>query len=104
MDGGLSVRITAGIRIGWWKPTGEWKGNPFRCEGFYYGPDLGDLIPGKKITWPLIDGELALSVGVLFRPDLGKRQRLETILIIDNYVEEMWDYDDFQKEPLAMDG
>jgi hypothetical protein len=103
MESVTSMRISGGIRIGHWNPEPGWGNTPFSCVGFYYGPELGDKIPGEKITWPLLDGNLVMRVGVLFRPDLGKRQKLETILILESYVEEMWEYDDFQKEPIAAD-
>lgn len=92
------VRVSGGTRIGYWRLTEHHK--PFHPIGYYYGPDLGSQIPGKRLIWPLIDGELIMKVGVLFRPDLGKYQKLETVLIVLNYVEEMWDYDDFQREGL----
>jgi len=104
MESVSSMKINAGIRIGYWKPGYRPEGGAFNCVGFYYGPDLGDLLPGAPISWNLMDGELKMKVGVLFRPDLGKRQRLETILIITNYVEEMWEYDDFQQESIAGEG
>lgn len=97
MESVKKMKISAGIRIGYWKPGFYKRNEPFNCIGFYDGPDVGDHIPGQRLKWPLIDGDLILSVGVLFRPDLGKRQALETILIVQKYQEEMWDYDDFKK-------
>jgi hypothetical protein len=65
--------------------------------GIYVGPDLGDHIPGAKLSQPLMEGELKLSVGVLFRPDRGKHQRVETILILENYIPEMFNYEHWEK-------
>lgn len=98
------MRITSGLRIGHWRPHYRGGTNCFLPLGFYYGPDLGDMIPGEKIRWPLEEGDLVVTVGVLFRPDLGKRQRLETILIVEEYQEAMWDYDQFSKESIAAGG
>jgi len=65
--------------------------------GIYEGPILGDVIVGSKFNVELMEGTFQFSVGVLFRPDLGKRQRLETILIIDKYVKEIWDYEGWDR-------
>lgn len=83
------MQITSGIRIGWWGPRG------FDPAGFYTGPDLGDHIPGTMLKQELMEGMLRFSVGVLFRPDLGRKQRLETILILYKYVPEMFEYEDW---------
>jgi len=98
-----TMNVRAGTRIGYWHNVYRRVGGPFDCIGFYYGPDLNDKIPGEIIQWNLVDGPLILRVSVLFRPDLSKRQRLETILIVEQYQEEMWDYADFQKEAIAAD-
>ena len=45
-----------------------------------------------------MEGTLEFSVGVLFRPDLGKRQKLETILILNNWIPEMFTYEDWAEE------
>jgi len=91
------VRVLPGTRVGFWNP--EPKSGPdqflraFTPKGIYVGPDLGDLVIGTILAQPLMEGELRLQVGVLFRPDLGKRQRLETILILCNWIPEMFDYE-----------
>lgn len=91
------MRVHAGLRIGWWdENAGFWK-NAFRQAGVYVGPDIGDHLIGTMLRVPLDEGELRFQVTVLFRPDRGKRQRLETVLIFDNYVPEMWEYDDWEK-------
>lgn len=89
------ARVAAGLRVGFWNPDAGWKGNAFIPKGFYNGPDLGDLTPGQKIQQKLMEGDLKLRVGVLFRPDLSGRQRLETILILENWIEEMFEYADW---------
>ena len=42
------MRVTSGLRVGFWfqKPTEFHK--PFRPMGVYVGPDLGDHIPGTR--------------------------------------------------------
>ncbi|MAD98752.1 MAG: hypothetical protein Unbinned200contig1000_65 [Prokaryotic dsDNA virus sp.] len=69
----------------------------FQPKGYYVGPDLGDHVPGTLLEQKLMEGVLKFRVGVLFRPDLGKRQRLETILIIDEWVPEMFDYEHWEE-------
>lgn len=44
-----------------------------------------------------MEGVLNFRVGVLFRPDLGRRQSLETILVLENYFPEMFDYETWEK-------
>ena len=102
MGGEVSrVKITAGLRVGFWDPTQtQFTGGPFTPVGYYTGPDLGDQIPGYRFQQKLIEGDLIFRVGVLFRPDLGKRQRLETILILENYIEDMFDYEDWERDLL----
>ena len=91
------MRITSGVRVGFWKPNNYMgDGSPFTPKGVYTGPDMGDLIPGQKITQELAEGELKARVGVLFRPDLGKRQKLETILILETWIPEMFDYEHWE--------
>lgn len=92
------MRVTAGIRVGFWKPKvgGFRKSSPFEVKGIYTGPDIGDLIPGQRISQTLDEGQLDCRVGVLFRPDLGKRQKLETILILETYIPEMFDYEHWE--------
>ena len=68
----------------------------FSCIGHYSGASLGDQLPGARLQQELMEGTLKFRVGVLFRPDLGKSQRLETILILENYVEEMFEYEDWE--------
>lgn len=43
-----AMRVTSGLRVGFWfqKPTEFHK--PFRPMGVYVGPDLGDHIPGTR--------------------------------------------------------
>lgn len=94
-----AMKISAGLRVGFWDHTKTpWTGGPFKPIGYYDGPDLGNHIPGTILEQKLMEGTLEFSVGVLFRPDLGKRQRLETILIIKKYVPEMFDYEDWKRE------
>lgn len=88
--------VHPGLRIGWWKP-GKYHREPFLCLGHYTGENIGDHVVGTLITQKLMDGELTFRTGVLFRPDLGRKDRLETILILDNYVEEMWEYDSWER-------
>jgi hypothetical protein len=90
------ARVMAGTRVGLWRPSREHR-HPFVHLGYYSGPDLGDAIVGTKYEQKLMDGELTFHVGVLFRPDLGRRQRLETVLLLENYIAEMWDYDTWEK-------
>ena len=94
-----SMRVAAGLRVGFWDQSGtQWNGGPFKPKGYYTGPDLGDHIPGAKLEQELMEGTLTFRVGVLFRPDLGKRQRLETILILENWIPEMFDYEDWSED------
>jgi len=90
----LTLRISAGLRVGFWKVGPR---PPFQCLGHYTGPDLGDHIVGSHLKQKLMEGEVSFKVGVLFRPDLGKRQRLETILILESYIPEMFEYEDWEK-------
>ena len=83
------MRITAGIRIGWWGPA-------FKCVGIYTGPDLGYHLPGALLQQELTEGTLTFKVGVLFRSDMHVSQRLEPILILQNQVEEMFEYEDWE--------
>lgn len=90
--------VSQGLRVGFWNPNGgHWK-KAFKQMGFYHGPVLGDVIVGSKFDVKLMEGTFRFSVGVLFRPDRGKRQRLETILIIEDYVKEIWDYDGWDRD------
>lgn len=98
-----SMRVSAGLRVGFWKQNNNhFDGSPFVPKGYYTGPDLGEHIPGAKLEQPLMEGVLTFRVGVLFRPDLGKRQRLETILILENWIPEMFEYEDWT-EDMAME-
>ena len=93
------MRIRSGLRVGFWKPNNyHHQGSPFIPKGYYTGPDLGDHVPGTVLEQPLMEGTLEFSVGVLFRPDLGKRQKLETILILNNWIPEMFTYEDWAEE------
>ncbi len=97
------MRVLTGTRVGFWNPGPHSAGYydkhklAFIQQGTYVGPDLGDHTPGAKLIQPLMEGELHLRVGVLFRPDLGKHQKLETILILDNWIPEMFDYEHWEK-------
>ena len=91
------MRVGPGLRVGLWRPSRERYHHPFIHLGFYSGPELGDIIVGSKYEQPLLEGVVCFSVGVLFRPDLGKRQRLETILILETYHESMWEYETWMK-------
>lgn len=102
------MRVPQGTRIGIWHPTpppfcppmDRWK-NAFQSLGRYVGPDLGDTIIGQKFKQQLMEGELMFSVGVLFRPDRGKHEKLEPILILQTYFPEMFDYDTWEKTELS---
>lgn len=102
----MAVRITSGLRVGFWDPGphygpfAERHSQAFRCMGIYVGPDLGDHVIGSKLEQQLMEGVVRFSVGVLFRPDLNKRQRLETILILEKYIPEMFNYEHW--EPLTL--
>ena len=90
------VNISAGLRVGFWTPKPLAGHSPFTPKGIYCGPDLGDLIPGTRMNQELMEGTLTFQVGVLFRPDLGRRQRLETILILRTWIPEMFEYEDWE--------
>ena len=94
-----AVRVTSGLRVGFWdtKAT-QFTGGPFTAKGYYTGPDLGEHIPGSSLEQELMEGTLKFRVGVLFRPDLGKRQRLETILILETWIPEMFEYEDWSED------
>lgn len=97
-----SMRVTSGLRVGFWDQNAtQWTGGPFKPKGYYYGPDLGDHIPGARLEQKLMEGNLIFRVGVLFRPDLGKHQRLETILILETYIPEMFNYEDWETDLLV---
>lgn len=92
-----TMRITEGIRVGFWRGGTQFDHfHAFKPMGIYRGPDLGDHIPGTRLTQKLMEGDLTFKVGVLFRPDLGKRQKLETILILTNWIPEMFEYEDWE--------
>lgn len=95
--GPKDVTIGYGTRIGFWNPHGGHWTRAFKEAGIYTGPDLGDQLPGKKFEQKLMEGDLKFRVGVLFRPDRGKHQSTETILIFEKYIPEMWDYDSWLK-------
>lgn len=94
------MRVLSGTRVGFWKerPGGYFEGSPFQCKGVYVGPDLGDCLPGQVLEQKLMEGVLKFSVGVLFRPDRGKRQKLETVLILRNWIPEMFEYEHWEAE------
>lgn len=99
----LIVRITPGTRVGFWYdryhavPLEEKHKHAFQAKGIYTGPDLGDHLIGTVLSQPLMEGELRFSVGVLFRPDRGKHQKLETILILENWIPEMFQYEHWEE-------
>lgn len=90
------ITVHPGLRIGLWTP-GTYRGEPFRCLGFYQGPIISPIIVGQTLEQELLEGVVRFKVGVLFRPDLGKWNTLETILILVNYVEEMWNYETWEQ-------
>lgn len=101
------LRVPSGVRAGFWYPgphacahEEKWK-RAFKPVATYIGPDLGDPIIGTKFEQNLMEGPLRFRVGVLFRPDRGPKQRLETILILENFYEEMFDYSDWEKLSLS---
>ena len=90
------MRVSAGLRAGFWNPSPGWGSTPFTPKGIYMGPDLGDKIPGEKLHQKLMEGDLYFRVGVLFRPDLNTKQKLETILILESWIPEMFEYEDWE--------
>lgn len=102
------MRFPSGVRAGFWypgphlnvPPMEKWK-HAFKPIGLYVGPDLGDPIIGTKFEQKLMEGSLFFRIGVLFRPDRGSKQRLETILILESFYEEMFDYSDWEKLSLS---
>lgn len=102
------MRVPSGVRVGIWHPEPppfcppmeRWK-NAFQPLGRYIGPDLGDPIIGQKFEQKLLEGNLIFSIGVLFRPDRGKREKLETVLILHTYFPEMFDYEHWEKFELS---
>lgn len=106
----MITRFNPGIRFGFWYPgphvgvgsVESWK-HAFRPLGIYSGPTLldpsgEDPVVGTEFVQQLMEGELRFSVGVLFRPDRGPKQRLESIIIIRKFIPEMFDYTDWPKE------
>lgn len=91
-----AVNISAGLRVGFWNPTPPFGTSPFTSVGYYSGHTLGDRIPGERLSQELMEGPLTFRVGVLFRRDLGKYQHLETILILETYYPEMFEYEDWE--------
>jgi len=95
-----SMNIAPGLRVGFWE-GGAWaskRQSPFHPKGFYTGPIVENVLPGLVMEQELMEGTLSFRVGVLFRPDLGKRHRLETILILQNYIPEMFDYETWSED------
>lgn len=91
------MKIHDGIRVGYWNPNRvDRMKNAFTPVGVYRGPE-GDYVVGTLLEQKLFEGTLKFRVGVLFRPDLGKRDRMETILILENHIPEMFDYADWEK-------
>lgn len=98
------MRVVAGTRIGFWNNNAtKWDGNAFIPKGYYRGEICGDFIPGTVLEQHLEEGVVRFRVGVLFRPDLNKNQRLETILIFETYVPEMWRYNDWDDGLIAVE-
>lgn len=92
------MNIYPGLRVGWWRPNRINRMDPaFLHTGYYRGPHLGDVIVGTLMQQNLLEGELKFRVGVLFRPDLGKRDRLETVLLLESNIPEMFEYEDWEK-------
>jgi len=91
-----NVHISAGLRVGFWNQSPGYGKTPFTCVGHYNGPPLGDQLPGWRGEQELMEGPLKFRVGVLFRPDLGRQNCLETILILETYIEEMFEYEDWE--------
>jgi hypothetical protein len=90
-----SVNINTGLRIGFWNLSGgylvdDWS-KPFVCVGVYLGDPLGPHLPGSLIKQELDEGTLEFQVGIL----MGRRCQ-ETILIIQAYVPEMFEYEDWE--------
>lgn len=80
-------------RVGFWVPSSK---ECFIHKGFYVGPELGDVIVGTKMTQELMEGTITFIVEVLYRPDLPKKQRLETVLVLKNHIPDMWEYDTWE--------
>jgi hypothetical protein len=91
-----TINISDGLLVGFWSQYPEEFRKPFTCVGHYNGPTLGDRLPGWRGQQELMEGTLKFRVGVLFRPDLGKYNRLETIIILENHIEEMFEYEDWE--------
>lgn len=88
--------VGPGTRVGLWRPSREHR-HPFVHLGYYSGEPLGDVIVGSRYQQKLLDSEVSFAVGVLFRPDLGRKQRLETIIILEKFSPDMWDYDTWEQ-------
>ena len=69
--------------------------------GGYIGPDLGYQLVGTMLEQKLIEGNIRFKVGVLFRPDRGAKNNLETVLILQDYIPEMWDYSEHWEQAFA---
>lgn len=91
------MKVHAGLRIGFWNPKPMFGHSPFTFAGYYTGPDLGDHVPGHVFEQQLMEGTVRFRLGVLFRHDLAKNQKLETILILVDYKDEMWEYDTWEQ-------
>ena len=87
------------IRIGLWRNYGYH--DPFRSTGWWVGPSLGNFMPGQNFHQDIEEGRLEFSVGILYRPDRGKREKVEIILklkTIDKAITEaMWSYNTWEK-------
>lgn len=90
------VIINPGTRAGFWRP-GHPNG-PFVHLGDYVGPPLGDPLIGTVFNQALMEGDISFSVSVLFRPDLGRKNRfLEPIIILDEIIPEIWNYEHWRE-------
>lgn len=96
------VQVLTGTRVGFWNPGPHFVPDDqkflraFTPKGVWVGPPMGDHIIGTRLNQELMEGTLQMQVGVLFRPDRNKYQRLETILILHNWIPEMFDYSDWE--------
>jgi hypothetical protein len=87
------MRIVKGTRCGFWGP-------PFECVGWWTGPDIvGSL--HQEMHQELDEGLLTFKIGMLFRHDLGKDQKFEVILILENFIPEMFEYQTWDKLSLS---
>lgn len=84
------MKVVSGTRCGFWRP-------PFDCVGIYVGPDIEGCSIHQLIEQPLVEGILRFRVGILFRNDLNINQKLEPILMLENFIPEMFNYTTWEK-------